>query len=505
LALRIYNSLTRSKDVFEPLEPGRIRMYVCGVTAYDLSHVGHARAAVVFDVIYRFLRSLGYEVDYVRNFTDIDDKIIKRAGEEGVSTEALAEKYIDAFKEDFGPLGLLPPRVEPRATEHVAQIIALIEKLIARGHAYLGGRDVFFSVKRFPGYGRLSHREPDELLAGARVEIDEKKEYAGDFALWKGAKEGEPAWDSPWGPGRPGWHIECSAMATAHLGETIDIHGGGLDLKFPHHENEIAQSEAATGKPFARWWIHNGFVTIDKEKMSKSLGNFFTVREILSKFSPEVLRYFLISSHYRGPLDFSLDRLTEARQALERFYGTLAKIEALALPAHAAAPNLPGPGDPPPRGAAGAAADAWVSLASLSDRVRDAMEDDFNTALAIGQVFETVKSLNIFLTEHDHGQAGPTPFTDLLARLARLTFEGIGEVLGVLRSDPETFLKGAGAAVDSQRIERLIAERAAARKEKNFARADAIRDELAAEGVLLEDGPKGTTWRIVGARGGDAT
>ncbi|MDP3937740.1 MAG: cysteine--tRNA ligase [Deltaproteobacteria bacterium] len=503
MALRIYNSLTRSKDPFEPLEPGKVRMYVCGVTVYDLSHVGHARAAVVFDVIYRFMRSLGYEVDYVRNFTDIDDKIIRRAGEEGIATEALAEKYIEAFRDDFEPLGLLSPRLEPRATEHLAQIVALIERLIAGGHAYVGGRDVFFSVKRFPGYGKLSHRETDDLLAGARVEIDEKKEYAGDFALWKGAKEGEPAWDSPWGPGRPGWHIECSAMATAHLGETIDIHGGGLDLKFPHHENEIAQSEAASGKPFARWWLHNGFVTIDKEKMSKSLGNFFTVREILSKFTPEVLRYFLISSHYRGPLDFSFDRLTEARQALERVYGALAKINALSLPGHAAPPNLPGPGDPPPHGASGVAADAWNSLASLSDRVREAMEDDFNTAQAVGQVFETVRAINIFLAEVDRGQAGPTPFTDLLARLARLTFEGIGEILGVLRMDPDTFLRGDAAPVDSQRIERLIAERAAARKGKDFARADEIRDGLADEGVLLEDGPNETTWKFGKERPGD--
>ncbi|MFQ5458869.1 MAG: cysteine--tRNA ligase, partial [Myxococcota bacterium] len=249
MALRIYNTLTRGKDLFEPLEAGKIRMYVCGITAYDLSHVGHARAAVVFDVIYRFLQSLGYEVLYARNFTDIDDKIIKRAAEEGISREAIAEKYIAAFYEDFAPLGILPPRVEPRATGHIAQIISLIETLIAKGCAYVGGRDVFFSVKRFEGYGKLSHREPDDLLAGARVEIDEKKEHAGDFALWKGGKEGEPAWESPWGPGRPGWHIECSAMAMAHLGETIDIHGGGLDLKFPHHENEIAQSEAASGKP----------------------------------------------------------------------------------------------------------------------------------------------------------------------------------------------------------------------------------------------------------------
>jgi cysteinyl-tRNA synthetase len=455
--------------------------------------VGHARAVVVFDVVYRFLRSLGYEVSYVRNFTDIDDKIIKRSREEGIPAAEVAEKYIAAYYEDFAPLGLLPPKAEPRATAHIAAIIALIERLIEKGYAYVGGRDVFFSVKRFPGYGKLSHRDPDELLAGARVEIDERKEYAGDFALWKGAKEGEPAWESPWGPGRPGWHIECSAMAMAHLGETFDIHGGGLDLKFPHHENEIAQSEAATDKPFARWWMHNGFVTIDAEKMSKSLGNFFTVREILAKVKPEVLRYFLISSHYRGPVDFSFQRLTESQQALERFYSTLARVYALELPTHGVPPHVPGPGDPPPHGAEGAAAEAWTSLASLGDRVREALEDDFNTAQAIGQVFETVRALNVFLA--DPAAEGPTPFTDLLARMARLTFEGIGDVLGVLRSDPGDFLRGDALPVPEPEIERLIAERNAARKGKDFARADAIRSELASKGIVLEDGPKGTAWK----------
>ncbi len=495
MALRIYNSLTRRKDLFEPLEPGKVGMYVCGITAYDLCHVGHARAAVVFDVIYRFLGSLGYEVTYVRNFTDIDDKIIKRAREEGISADDVAEKYIAAFHEDFAPLGLEPPTSEPRATRHLGEIVALIERLIGKGYAYVGGRDVFFSVKRFAEYGKLSHRDPDDLLAGARVEIDERKEYAGDFALWKGAKEGEPSWDSPWGPGRPGWHIECSAMSMAALGETFDFHGGGLDLKFPHHENEIAQSEAATGRPFARWWLHNGFVTIDAEKMSKSLGNFFTVREILAKVRPEVLRYFLISSHYRGPVDFSFDRIAESRQALERFYATLARVAALELPAHGKAPHLPGPGDPPPQGATGAAAEAWTSLAGLADRVRESLEDDFNTAQAIGQVFETVRALNVFLSEHGDE---PTPFTDLLARMARLTFEGIGEVLGVFRSDPQAFLRGDTPPIPEGEIERLIAERSAARHARDFARADAIRADLAARGILLEDGPKGTVWKVAG-------
>jgi cysteinyl-tRNA synthetase len=501
LALRIYNSLTRRKDVFEPLEPGKVRMYVCGITTYDLCHVGHARAAVIFDVIYRFLRSLGYQVTYVRNFTDIDDKIIKRAHEEGISPAEVAEKYITAFYEDFAPLGIEPPTEEPRATRYLPQIIGLIERLISRGAAYVGGRDVFFSVKRFAGYGKLSHRDPDELLAGARVEIDERKEYAGDFALWKGAKEGEPAWDSPWGPGRPGWHIECSAMSMATLGETFDIHGGGLDLKFPHHENEIAQSEAATGKPFTRWWLHNGFVTINSEKMSKSLGNFYTLREILAKVRPEVLRYFLISSHYRGPIDFSFERLQEAYQALERFYTTLAKVWSLALPAHEPAPHRPGPGDPPPHGATGSAADAWRSLAELADRVRAAIEDDFNTAQAIGHVFETVRMLNVFLAEHEKSNGGPTPFTSLLARMARMTFEGIGEVLGVLRADPSAFLRGEAPPIPEEEIERLIAERNAARKAKDFQRADVLRAELLVKGIVLEDGPQGTTWKLAGGPG----
>ncbi len=494
MALRIYNSLTRRKDPFEPLEPGKVRMYVCGITAYDLCHVGHARAAVVFDVICRFLRSLGFETTYVRNFTDIDDKIINRAKEEGLPAREVAEKYIAAFYEDFEPLGLLAPSVEPRATGHIAEIVRFIERLIAQGFGYVGGRDVFFSVKRFSGYGKLSHREPDELLAGARVEIDERKEYAGDFALWKGAKEGEPAWESPWGPGRPGWHIECSAMSMAHLGETFDIHGGGLDLKFPHHENEIAQSEAATGKPFARWWVHNGFVTINREKMSKSLGNFFTVRDILAQFPPEVLRYFLLSSHYRGPLDFSLDRLTEARQALERFYTTLSKLYALAPPGAGAPASAPG--DPPQKGATGPAAEAWRSLAGLGARFREAMEDDFNTAQAIGQVFETVKLLNIFLAEGERGDDGDGAFTEALAGLARATFEGLGEVLGVFNGDPGVFLMGEAPPIPVDEIERLIAERVDARRGKDFARADAIRAELASKGVLLEDGPRGTTWKL---------
>jgi cysteinyl-tRNA synthetase len=495
LALRIYNSLTRRKDPFEPLEPGKVRMYVCGITAYDLCHVGHARAAVVFDVIYRFLTRLGYETTYARNFTDIDDKIINRAKEEGLPASEVAEKYIAAFYEDFEPLGLATPAEEPRATRHIPEIIRLIERLIAQGVAYVSGRDVFFSVKRFSGYGKLSHREPDDLLAGARVEIDERKEYVGDFALWKGAKEGEPAWESPWGPGRPGWHIECSAMSMAHLGETFDIHGDGLDLKFPHHENEIAQSEAATGKPFVRWWVHNGFVTINREKMSKSLGNFFTIRDILARFPPEVLRYFLVSSHYRGPLDFSFDRVTEARQALERFYTTLSKLYARA-PAVRDAAGAPGPGDPPPPEAAGAAADAWRSLAGLGERVREAMEDDFNTAQAIGHIFETVKVLNIYLAEQDRGQGGPSPFEDALAGFARATFGGVGEILGVFDSEPGAFLMGAGPPIPVEEIERLIVERVEARQGKDFTRADAIRSELAAKGILLEDGPKGTTWKL---------
>ena len=327
MALRIYNTLTGKKEDFVPLHENRVGLYVCGVTVYDLCHIGHGRSAVVFDTIYRYLRYRGYEVTYVRNFTDIDDKIIKRANDEGVDFKAIAEKYIEEFNIDMGRLGLEKPSVEPKATEHIPEMIQLISILVEKGFAYQRNGDVFFSVERFKDYGKLSKRNLDEMQAGARVEIDEKKENPLDFALWKASKPGEPSWESPWGKGRPGWHIECSVMSQKYLGETFDIHGGGKDLIFPHHENEIAQSEAATGKPFVRYWIHNGFVNINKEKMSKSLGNILTLKEIFKDWHPEVIRLFLLSHHYRSPLDYSVDSLSEAKAGLDRFYTTLNSIQ----------------------------------------------------------------------------------------------------------------------------------------------------------------------------------
>ena len=327
MGLRVYNTLTQSKEEFIPLQEGRIGMYVCGVTAYDLCHIGHARNAVVFDVIYRYLLYKGYQVTYVRNFTDVDDKIINRAQQEGINTEEIAARYIQEFSVDMGALGLKEPTVEPKATEHIPEMIDMVQRLIAKGHAYQVGGDVYFAVDGFSGYGRLSKRSLDEMQAGARIEVDEKKRNPLDFALWKAAKPGEPSWDSPWGRGRPGWHIECSAMSQKYLGDTLDIHGGGKDLIFPHHENEIAQSEGASGKPFVRYWLHNGFVNIDREKMSKSLGNILTIKEILRDYHPELVRLFLLSRHYRSPIDYSSQGMEEARKNLERFYQTLAGIE----------------------------------------------------------------------------------------------------------------------------------------------------------------------------------
>src|SRR5436853_1469945 len=371
--LKIFNTLTGRKEVFEPLEPKRVGMYACGVTVYDYSHLGHARSALVFDVIRNYLRFSGYAVKYVRNFTDVDDKIIKRASEEGKTSTEIAEKYLLAYREDMKRLGVAPADIEPKATEHIPDIIRLIQTLIEKGHAYRLNGDVYYEVKTYPAYGRLSKRKAEDLLAGARVEVDERKRNPMDFALWKSSKPGEPAWDSPWGRGRPGWHIECSAMSIRHLGETFDIHGGGMDLIFPHHENEIAQSCAATGKEFARYWVHNGFVQINQEKMSKSLGNFFTIREVFEKWgyrvqvTGEVLRYFLLTTHYRGPLDFSDQGLQEAKRALDGFYGLFQRLDEIT--------QSEGPGD----------SQLQQVLERRSAGFREAMDDDFNTPAAIAQ------------------------------------------------------------------------------------------------------------------------
>ena len=480
MSIRLFNTLTGRKEDFQPLDPGKVRMYVCGVTTYDYCHMGHARANIVFDIVYRYFRYRGFDVTYVRNYTDVDDKIIQRANERGIPSRELAEQFIRAFDEDMAALGLDLPTSQPKATEHIGDIIALVERLIERGMAYAAGGDVYFSVEKFPTYLKLSKRNLDEMQAGARIAPGEHKRHPMDFALWKAAKPGEPAWDSPWGPGRPGWHIECSAMSMAFLGESFDIHGGGKDLIFPHHDNEIAQSEAATGKPFAKYWMHNGFVNVNQEKMSKSLGNFFTIRTILEKFDPEVVRFFILTAHYRSPIDFSDQNLKEARAGLTRFYEALqAAAELLAdLPASEAASN---------------------EGAQLEERFRAAMDDDFNSAQAIGHLFDAVRSLNRLLGEKKLRKSPEklAALRDLHDALLRL-----GAVLGLFTSDPAAWLRRRNLdglkelGLSPAEIEARIAERLEARAAKDFVRADQVRDELAAQGVQLLDSPQGTIWKV---------
>jgi cysteinyl-tRNA synthetase len=458
--LKIYNSLTRAKEAFDPIEPGKVRMYVCGMTVYDYCHLGHARVMVVFDVVYRYLMAHGYAVDYVRNITDIDDKIIARADENAEDFKQLTQRFIDAMHEDSDALGILPPTAEPRATAHMSEILAMVSRLIEQGHAYTAENgDVYFAVNSFRGYGQLSGKDPDELRAGARVDVAEAKRDPLDFALWKSAKPGEPAWDSPWGRGRPGWHIECSAMSTCCLGNHFDIHGGGADLQFPHHENEIAQSEGATGEHFVNVWMHNGFVRVNEEKMSKSLGNFFTVREILKRYRPEEIRYFILTSQYRSPLNYDDEHLDNARAALTRFYTALRGLR----------DDLP-------------AADGGA----VSERFFAAMDDDFNTPEALAALFDLTREINK-AREQDSDKAAA-----LGVELRRL-----GSVLGLLGDDPETFLKGVPAQHDlsDQDIADLIQRRIDARAAKNWAEADRIRGQLQDDGIILEDGASGTTWR----------
>jgi len=458
--LHLYNTLTQQKEEFTPIDVGKIRMYVCGVTTYDYCHLGHGRMLVVFDVIVRFLRFCGFDVTYVRNITDIDDKIINRANELGIRFDELSEKFITIMHEDEQALNILPPDIEPRATKHIQEILDMVGTLLEKGFAYAAvNGDVYFSVNKFPNYTKLSKRNLDEMLAGARVEVDEAKEDARDFALWKAAKEGEPGWDSPWGFGRPGWHIECSAMSTKCLGDTFDIHGGGSDLIFPHHENEIAQSECATGNDFARYWMHNGPLRIDDEKMSKSLGNFFTIREVLEKYSPEVIRYFLISSHYRSGINYSEDNLSQAQAALERFYNALKGIDA---------------------GAVAPKADTVYEKS-----FRAAMEDDFNTPEAIGALFDLAREINRLKQDDADAAAG------LSALLISL-----GSVLGVLQLPADEFLRQGSENIDTVYIKELIARRNTARAEKDWAMADQIRDELQVLNVILEDKDGVTSWRF---------
>ena len=467
MGLQIYNTLSGKKETFVPLKEGEVRMYVCGMTVYDHCHVGHARALLTFDVIYRYLRFLGYRVKFARNFTDVDDKIIKRANEDKTTAKAIAERYIDEFERDSKALGLLSPTWEPKATEHIAEIIALIRRLEEKGLAYHVEGNVFFSVTGFSEYGKLSRRRLEEMEAGARVEVDERKRHPMDFALWKASKEGEPSWESPWGRGRPGWHIECSAMSTKYLGQPFDIHGGGMDLIFPHHENEIAQSEAAFDIPFTRYWIHNELLQINQKKMSKSLGNFFTIQETLDRHEAVALRHYFFVSHYRSPLDFSEEGLEEAESAVARIYETLERVE---------------------RSTGGPA----VADASLLDEFRREMDDDFNTPRALALIHEEVRSLNRLL---DQGNAG-----GLASRKAAL--DEIGKVLGIVEERPEAFLSRkkmrwlSKVGLSEGEVEELIRRRDEARRGKKWAEADQIRSELRERGIALEDSPGGTLWKV---------
>lgn len=453
--LHLYNSLTRTKEEFVPINPGKIGMYVCGNTVYDHCHLGHARSMVSFDVIVRYLRSQGFDVTYVRNITDIDDKIIVRANERGISINELTGHYIDAMYNDTKALNILPPDIEPRATGHVDTIIKLIQRLLDKGNAYVTDNgDVCYEVDSFPQYGKLSHKDIDGLVSGSRVEIVKEKRSPLDFVLWKKAKPNEPSWDSPWGEGRPGWHIECSAMAMHELGEQFDIHGGGLDLQFPHHENEIAQSEAASGKPFANYWLHVGMLQVNGEKMAKSTGNFFTIEDVLKEHHPEVIRYFLLSSHYRSPLNYSEENLLNAKKALARMYQSIKD-------APSSAPDCQYDNH-------------WI------EQFTQAMNDDFNTPIALSVLFQLSREVN--------KNASPVLIQ---------TLKFLAGILGFLQENPLDFLQSGFASDDKIIIEQLIAERLQARTDKNWARADQIRAELLQKGIELEDGEQGTTWRRI--------
>ncbi len=456
--LRIHNSLTKQKDVFTPLEAGKVKLYVCGMTVYDLCHVGHARVMVVFDVVTRYLRASGYDVTYVRNITDIDDKIIARANEKNEPIQSLTEHFIAEMHQDADALGVLRPDLEPKATESMSEIIAMIETLIAKGFAYAADNgDVYYDVSEFAEYGKLSGRNIDELRSGERVAVNEAKNDPLDFVLWKAAKPEEPAWDSPWGRGRPGWHIECSAMSAQCLGEQFDIHGGGQDLQFPHHENEIAQSEGAHGCQSVNYWMHNGFVRIDEEKMSKSLGNFFTVREVLQKYDPETVRYFILTSHYRSPLNYSDEQLEQAKNALTRFYTTLRNVPVKTQV-------------------------NWQDDEQFGSRFKEAMDDDFNTALALSVAADVRQALN---------KAQESADIELMAYLAGL-LNSFGDVLGLFQQSADAFLTGDN---DAAEIEDLIAKRNQARADKDWAVADSVRDQLTEMGIVIEDAAGQTTWR----------
>ncbi|RQD77706.1 cysteine--tRNA ligase [Desulfonatronospira sp. MSAO_Bac3] len=480
----IYNTLHRAKEKFVPLEPGKVRMYVCGITAYDYCHIGHARSCVVFDVLVRYLRYLGYHVSFVRNFTDVDDKIIKRAEEEGLDSDQVAEKYIEAFYLDMDELNVLKADVEPRATRHIEEMIQVTKSLLDKGFAYItSGKDIYFRVRRMPRYGQLSGRNIEELQSGSRIAPDEEKEDPLDFALWKTAKPGEPSWDSPWGAGRPGWHLECTAMSEKYLGIPFDIHGGGQDLAFPHHENEKAQSEAAFDSEFVKYWVHNGFVRVDSEKMSKSLGNFITIRDIMKDFHGEVLRFFLLTKHYRSPLDYSDGSLEETEKALKRVYWAKTGLQKeLQKEKWSKGQGFP---------------EASQELQDLASKWDQAMQDDLNTAEAVGYVFGLVRLANRMLEDKTFrkSEAGKEIMQQMLGML-----EGWGDALGVFQRSGEEFLEQLKLMrcnrldIDPQTVQEMVLKRQQARKDKDFETADNIREELTAKGIEVMDTPEGPRW-----------
>jgi cysteinyl-tRNA synthetase len=488
--IKIFNTLTGRKEEFIPIHPGKVAMYACGVTVYDYSHLGHARGAVIFDLIQRYFRRKGFDVKYVRNFTDIDDKIINRAKEDAITPAEVAHKYIEAYQTDMKHLGVERANVEPKATEHIAEMIKIIMGLVDNGHAYVIDGDVYFRVVSFKDYGKLSKRNIEDLKAGARVEVDERKQDPLDFALWKASKPGEPAWASPWGPGRPGWHIECTAMGFKHLGETFDIHAGGKDLIFPHHENEIAQSEAYSGKKFVNYWIHNGFVNINQEKMSKSLGNFFTIRDILGQYDAEVVRLFLLSTHYRSPIDFSDANLKDARAGLDRFY---TMKEGIVKFLEGKKPSIAKPEDV----IEASDRELYEKIRCLPQAFEDAMDDDFNTAFAIGLIYDLVRDVNKFMADSDKKNADAA---NVILYAAFASFEDVSKTLGIfLRSPADWFKEGrladGNVTISLERIEEFIHLRNEARARRDWTEADRIRKILVDSGVELFDRAEGTVWK----------
>lgn len=482
MTLKLYNTLTRQKEEFKPLNAPKVGMYVCGVTVYDHCHLGHARALVNFDVIYRYLKCKGYEVTYVRNYTDVDDKIINRANKDGVPWNEISETYIQSFNEDMEALSLEKPSIEPKATENIDEIIKITSKLIEKNYAYQSGKDVFFSVRKDEDYGKLSGKKIDELEVGARVDVQDSKKDPLDFALWKGSKPGEPAWESDFGEGRPGWHIECSAMSMKYLGESFDIHGGGRDLSFPHHENEIAQSESYSDKTFAKYWLHNGFININSEKMSKSLGNFLTIKDILKQYHYEIIRLFILSAHYRSPLDYTEQNIENAKQSLSRYYTTLQRIEDAKVHHNDLSDKEKA---------------LEAKLSSLSQSFEEAMDDDFNTAKVMGLVFDLIRDWNKLLDLQKEVAEG-------LKKSLKTQIQTVSKVLGVFSTSPQEFLNfdiSHGVkelALSPEEIEAKLQKRIEARKNKDWATADAIRDELAESGIEIKDHPDGTTTWMVG-------